>query len=119
MPTTIMIGAGDRPPGRTAPPGAPAKAPAIEVVEAEADEDDRGRRQHHADQIDLHLGAAAVRLEPEAQKKTSAETAIRMPKTGRQPMKVPSMPPIRNASTPAPARAEPSAPSAVACCSPR
>jgi hypothetical protein len=51
-------------------------------------------------------------------KKTSAEATIRMPKTGRHPMKVPSMPPITKAQTPAAARAEPSAPTAVACCVP-
>src|SRR5580765_5892529 len=47
---------------------------------------------------------------------TSAETPIRMPNAGRQPMKVPRTTPIKKANTPAPARAEPSAPSAVACC---
>ncbi len=52
-------------------------------------------------------------------KKTMPASTTRMPKTGRQPMKVPSMPPIMNAATPAPARAEPSAPTAVACCGPR
>ncbi len=51
-------------------------------------------------------------------RKTSTDITIRMPKAGRQPMKVPSMPPIRNAATPAPARADPNAPSAVACCLP-
>jgi hypothetical protein len=51
-------------------------------------------------------------------KKTMPETTIRSPNTGRQPMNVPSRPPIRNAVTPAAARAEPSAPTAVACCRP-
>jgi hypothetical protein len=58
-------------------------------------------------------------LSRKLRKKTSAETAISRPKTGRQPMKVPSTPPIRKAATPAPARAEPRAPSAVACWAPR
>ena len=44
-----------------------------------------------------------------------AETAIRIPNAGRQPMNVPRTPPMMNASTPAAARAEPSAPTAVAC----
>jgi hypothetical protein len=51
-------------------------------------------------------------------KNTIAETTTRSPNTGRQPMNVPSRPPIRNAATPAAARADPRAPTAVACCRP-
>lgn len=43
-------------------------------------------------------------------RKTKAKSTTNMPKTGRQPIKVPSMPPITKAVTPAAARAEPSAP---------
>ena len=42
------------------------KAPSVEIVEAETDEDDRRRRQHYADEIDL-TRAALVGLEAEAQ----------------------------------------------------
>ncbi len=45
------------------------QAPAVEIVEAETDQDDRCRSQHDADEIDLHFGAAPIRLEPEAQQK--------------------------------------------------
>jgi hypothetical protein len=38
--------------------------------------------------------------------RTTADNTIRMPNAGRQPMKVPSTPLIRNAATPTPARAE-------------
>ena len=44
-----------------------AEAPAVEVVEAEADQDDGGRGQHHAHEVDPHILPAFVRLQPEAQ----------------------------------------------------
>ena len=55
--------------------------------------------------------------------KLRAKTTTAMPstimKTGRQPTSVPSVPPMRKALTPEIARADPSAPIAVACCVPR
>ena len=54
--------------------------------------------------------------------KLSANTAIAIANTiqntGRQPTRVPRVPPMRNALTPARARADPSEPIAVACWSP-
>ena len=46
--------------------GRESQSPPVQVVEAEADEDDCGRRQNDAYQVDLDLRAAAVRLEAEA-----------------------------------------------------
>lgn len=55
--------------------------------------------------------------------KLSAKTAIArarvMKKIGRQPTKVPRVPPMRKADIPEKARAEPREPTAVACCCPR
>jgi hypothetical protein len=59
-------------------------------------------------------GRAASGLRRKLRPNTMAQTTISRPNTGRQPMKVPSRPPIRKAATPAPARAEPSAPTAAA-----
>ena len=44
------------------------QAPPVQVVEAEADEDDGGRRQNDADHVDLHIRAPLIGLEAEAQK---------------------------------------------------
>ena len=118
MPITIITGAGDRPKMSASAGPRHAEAPAVEVVEAEADQDDGCRGQHHAHDVDPHVRPAFVRLQPKLRKNTIAETTIRSPNTGRQPMKVPSSPPIRNAATPAAARADPVAPTAVACCWP-
>jgi hypothetical protein len=46
---------------------------------------------------------------------TTTATTIRMANTGRQPTRVPSAPPIRNADSPEKALADPSDPIAVAC----
>ena len=49
---------------------------------------------------------------------TTASTST-ITNTGRQPTRVPSVPPMRKALTPDSARADPSEPTAVACCAPR
>ena len=63
MPITIITGAGETPKMSNGAAGrATPQPPAVEVVEAEADQDDGGRREHHADEVDLDLRAAVVGL---------------------------------------------------------
>ena len=69
MPTTIKIGAGDRPRRSNGALGRrQSQAPPVQIVEAEADEDDGRRRQNDADHVDLHIRPPRVGLEAEAQK---------------------------------------------------
>ena len=119
MPITIITGAGDRPKRSKGAPGRATPRPQrLRLLKPKL----------------IRMMAAAASTTPtrsiptsfrpssgfsrKLRKNTIAETAIRSPNTGRQPMKVPSMPPIRNAATPAAARADPKAPTAVACCRP-
>ena len=116
---TIMTGAGDRPRRSNGAPGRASPSPQpIQIVEAQADEEDGHRREDHAHHVDLHVGSAASRFQTETEPEHDADSTIRMPKAGRQPMKVPKCRRSETRATPAPARAEPSAPSAVACCRP-
>ena len=80
MPMTIMTGAGDRPRMSNGAPGTRhAEPPAVQVVEAEADEDDGGRREHHPHQVDLDLRPALSRFQLEAQEEHDRREADQYP----------------------------------------
>jgi hypothetical protein len=117
---TIMTGAGDRPtmskgaPGRASPSPQPFRLLKPRLISRMA----AAARITPTTSI-CTSGRPASPFRRKLSQNTMPASTIKMANAGRQPMKVPKMPPIRNAATPAPARAEPSAPNAVACCRPR
>ena len=114
-----MIGAGDRPAMSNGAPGRAMPRPQrfrllkpIVIMMIDAAASTTPARSIRTS------GRGVVGVSRKLRKKTATASRTSSPNSGRQPTKVPSTPPNRNAATPAPARAEPSAPSAVACCCP-
>ena len=119
MPTTIMTGAGEKPKRSNGAPGRATPSPQrFRLLNPSVMSTMETAASAAPMKSILTSGRPGAGLSLKLRKKTIPATAIKRPKTGRQPIKVPSIPPIIKAATPAAARAEPKAPMAVACCWP-
>ena len=87
----------------------------VEVVDAERERDDADADQRRRDQVDLDRRVPGQPRSQKLRTKTATARTSTTTKTCRQPTRVASVPPMRNALTPASARADPSEPIAVAC----